>query len=65
MKRILLHILFYSLILTHCSTQEIATVDDTNRFPVLAYNSEIIETLTLNRENIEIDTSREFTYWSQ
>ena len=53
-----------SLTLLSCSKNEIVENESVG-FPVLSYNSEISETLTLNPENIQIDDPKEYFFWSQ
>ena len=48
-----------SLTLLSCSKKEIVENESVG-FPVLSYNSEISETLTLNPENIQIDDPKEY-----
>ena len=52
------------LILTACAKEEVFDEND-NRFPVLTYNSEISETLTLDKSSIDVVPSKEINYWFQ
>ncbi len=52
------------LIFLGCSKEEVVE-SETSRFPVLEYNSELSENLTLNIDNIILDDPKEFLYWSQ
>ena len=52
------------LILTACTKEEVFDEND-NRFPVLTYNSEISETLTLDKSSIAVAPSKEANYWFQ
>ena len=51
-------------ILVSCTTENIEG-EVSSGIPVLSYNSEISETLTLNKDDIKIDATREVKYWSQ
>ena len=64
MRNILYIILLSTFVIVSCSKQE-TIVDDTNSFPILAYDAEISETLGLNIEDIRIDPPKELNYWSQ
>ncbi len=64
MKYIFLNLLIIIFLFSSCSKE--AEVDDTsNRFPVLTYDSEISETLTLNKNNIYIESQKDVNYWFQ
>ena len=65
MKRIFLIFLF-SLIVSSCNNKETATIDDiSDSFPVLSYDAEIFETLSLDKSEITVSDTREVLYWSK
>jgi len=65
MRRICL-IFFISLIVSSCNNKETITIDDASEsFPVLSYDAEIFETLSLDKSEITITDTREVFYWSK
>ena len=65
MRRICL-IFFISLIVSSCNNKETITIDDASEsFPVLSYDAEIFETLSLDKSEITITDTREVLYWSK
>ena len=65
MKRIYL-IFLISLIVSSCNNKETIIIDNTSEsFPVLSYDAEISETLSLDDSQITIKETREVTYWSK
>ncbi len=60
-------LLFISLLLTvlGCSDKNPETSESTVNIPILVYDSELLETLTLDKKNIKIDPPKEFFYWTQ
>ena len=65
MRRIYL-IFLISLIISSCNNREIVTIDDTSEsFPVLSYDAEIFETLSLDKSEITITDTRDVLYWSK
>ena len=65
MKRIYLIILI-SLIVSSCNNKDtIISEDTTMTFPVLSYDAEILETLSLDKSKITIMDNREVVYWSK
>ena len=65
MKRIYL-IFLISLIVSSCNNKETITIDTTSEsFPVLSYDAEIFETLSLDDSQITITDTRELFYWSK
>ncbi len=64
MRNILYIILLSTFVIFSCTKNEIIE-EDTNSFPILAYDAEISETLGLNVEDIKIDPPKEINYWSQ
>ena len=65
MKRIIL-IFLISLFISFCSNKETVTIeDDLESFPVLSYDAEIFETLSLDKSKISITNTREILYWSK
>tara|TARA_Y100000768_G_scaffold250241_1_gene190080 strand:- start:49 stop:1350 length:1302 start_codon:yes stop_codon:yes gene_type:complete len=65
MTRIYL-IFLISLIVLSCNNKETITLKDTSEtFPVLSYDAEIFETLSLDKSNIKITDTREVVYWSK
>ena len=63
MKNTLVIIAIFS-ILVSCTKENIEE-EVSSGIPILSYNSEISETLTLNKDDIKIDATREVNYWSQ
>ena len=63
MKKTLVNFVIF-FILVSCAKENVEEVVSSG-FPVLSYNSEISETLTLDKNNIKIDPPREVNYWSQ
>ena len=63
MKKTLVIIAIFS-ILVSCTKENIEE-EVSSGIPILSYNSEISETLTLNKDDIKIDATREVNYWSQ
>ncbi len=51
--------------LNSCSSQKNTVEDTSNSIPILVYNSELLETLTLDKKNIKLDPPSEYLYWSQ
>ena len=65
MKRIYL-IFLISVIVSSCNNKETTTIDDASEsFPVLSYDAEIFETLSLDKSEITIADTREVLYWSK
>ena len=65
MKRIYL-IFLISLIVSSCNnTEKITLEDEPVAFPVLSYDAEIFETLSLDKSKITIADTREVLYWSK
>ena len=65
MKRIYLFFLI-SLIVSSCNNKETITTDgDSESFPVLSYDAEIFETLSLDKSEITITDTKEVLYWSK
>ena len=65
MRRIYL-IFLISLIVSSCNNKEITSIDDgSESFPVLSYDAEIFETLSLDKSDIRITDTREVLYWSK
>ena len=65
MKRIYL-IFLISVIVSSCNNKESTTIDDASEsFPVLSYDAEIFETLSLDKSEITITDTREVLYWSK
>ena len=65
MRRIYL-IFLISLIVSSCNNKEIITIDDgSESFPVLSYDAEIFETLSLDKSEITITDTRDVLYWSK
>ena len=65
MRRIYLIFLF-SLVVSSCNNTETITIDDgSESFPVLSYDAEIFETLSLDKSDITITDTREVLYWSK
>ena len=65
MRRIYL-IFLISLIVSSCNNRETVTSDDASEsFPVLSYDAEIFETLSLDKSEITITDSRDVLYWSK
>ena len=65
MRRIYL-IFFISLIVSSCNNKETITIDDGSQsFPVLSYDAEIFETLSLDKSEITISDTRDVLYWSK
>ena len=63
MKKIYL-IFFISLIISSCNNKETITSEDVSAsFPVLSYDAEIFESLSLDKSNISISDTREVMYW--
>ena len=63
MKKIYL-IFFVSLIISSCNNKETITSEDISvSFPVLSYDAEIFESLSLDKSNISISDTREVMYW--
>ena len=61
-------IFFFSILvfcLNSCSSQKNTVEDTSNSIPILVYNSELLETLTLDKKNIKLDPPSEYLYWSQ
>ncbi len=58
-------LIFLILALLSCSDKNPDTVESKGNIPILVYDSELLETLTLDKKNIRIDTPKEFSYWSQ
>lgn len=63
MKKTLVVIAIFSIIAS--CTKENIEEEISSGIPILSYNSEISETLTLNKDDIKIDAAREVNYWSQ
>ena len=65
MQRICL-ILALFLMTISCNNKEISSIEDkSNDFPVLSYNANIFETLSLDKSQIKITDTREVTFWSK
>ena len=65
MRRIYL-IFLISLIVSSCNNKETITIDDgSESFPVLSYDAEIFETLSLDKSEITITDTRDVLYWSK
>ena len=65
MRRIFL-IFLISLIVSSCNNKETITIDDgSESFPVLSYDAEIFETLSLDKSEITITDTRDVLYWSK
>ncbi len=65
MKRIYL-IFLLSLIVSSCNNKETITIEAASEsFPVLSYDAEILETLSLDKSKITIADAREVLYWSK
>ncbi len=64
MRNILYLILLSIFVIFSCTKKE-KMENDTNSFPILAYDAEISETLDLNIQDIIIDPPQEINYWSQ
>ena len=65
MKRIYLFFLI-SLIVSSCNNKETITTDGASEsFPVLSYDAEIFETLSLDKSEITITDTKEVLYWSK
>ena len=65
MKRIYL-IFLISVIVSSCNNKETTTIDDASEsFPVLSYDAEIFETLSLDKSEITIKDTKEVLYWSK
>ncbi len=65
MRRIYL-IFLISLIISSCNNRETITIDDgSEAFPVLSYDAEIFETLSLDKSEITITDTRDVLYWSK
>ncbi len=65
MKRIYLFFLI-SLIVSSCNNKETITIDGASEsFPVLSYDAEIFETLSLDKSEITITDTKEVLYWSK
>ena len=65
MKRIYLFFLI-SLFVSSCNSKETITIEDEpDTFPVLSYDAEILETLSLDKSKITIADTREVLYWSK
>ncbi len=65
MQRIYL-IFLISLIVSACNNKETVTLEDSSKsFPVLSYDAEIFETLSLDKSKISISETREVLYWSK
>ncbi len=60
-------IFFISFVLISCiNIDELDTLEDKPiSFPVLSYNAEIFETLSLDKSNIAISDTRDITFWSK
>ena len=59
-------IFLISLIVSSCNNKETITIDDASEsFPVLSYDAEIFETLSLDKSAITIEDTREVLYWSK
>ena len=64
--RIIYLIFLISIIFSSCNNRETVTIDDTSEtFPVLSYDAEIFETLSLDKSEIAITDAREVLYWSK
>ena len=61
-KKIIVLLMF---ILLSCSEKQIELEDQSQRFSVLKYDSEISETLTLDTSEIQFNQPKEFYYWSK
>ena len=59
--------IFITLVLVtfNCSKKIDEVSETVSSFPVLAYDAELLETLTLDKKNIIIDEPNEILYWSQ
>ncbi len=65
MNRIYLLFLI-SLIVSSCNNKETVTTDGASEsFPVLSYDAEIFETLSLDKSEITITDTKEVLYWSK
>ena len=65
MHRICLILLLF-LTTISCNNKEISSIEDTsNDFPVLKYDADIFESLSLDKSQIKITDTREVTYWSK
>ena len=65
MKRIYLFFLI-SLIVSSCNNKEAIIIDGASEsFPVLSYDAEIFETLSLDKSEIIITDTKEVLYWSK
>ncbi len=65
MAKNFLFLFFIIFVFTSCSKQVDEIENASGGFPVLAYDSELLETLTLDKSNIYIDKPRELLYWTQ
>ncbi len=63
--RIYLYIILLATFVMFSCAKDETLENDTNSFSILAYDSEITETLGLNIEDIRIDPPKELNYWSQ
>tara|TARA_Y100000768_G_scaffold308956_1_gene243208 strand:- start:61 stop:1359 length:1299 start_codon:yes stop_codon:yes gene_type:complete len=64
MKKIYL-IFLISIIVSSCNNKEIIVNDASESFPVLSYDAEIFETLSLDKSDITITESKDVLYWSK
>mgnify|MGYP001294183944 CR=1 FL=1 len=59
-------IFLISLIVSSCNNKETIKTDGASEsFPVLSYDAEIFETLSLDKSEIAITDAREVLYWSK